>query len=426
MSGRRREECSSKLLKTTLTPCNSAANSLDVCASLDIDNVTIEKDMLTPMKVAEHVSKTMGPGDGEASPVRRMPDSIMIEILAYLSVKDLCRVAGVCRGWNHLVRQKPLWRSVDLSPYMVSLPNLRKLVFAYFSDSLRRLHLRGFLRSVKKTECISDSLLKELGKRCPNMQELCISIADLSKANSTNLPPKLETLKLLTCNYPTCWLVDAFKQAKLDSLKHLDVTDSNGFGARDLEALRPKPLASLQSLNCNGCYRISHRGTGRAGGVGIIAEVFPNLEELNLGKVMLNNEALNKIGSNLTHLKKIKLNVSAEPDSELFDLQHLIPLQELEELDLNNNAPRTSDFPDRYDGNNLVGLVNALPKLKVLIVSSGVVKEDHVKRMKNACAMPVGERDSKLMWRVHFFPQSQLKELAKQQSGRQYMYSKNM
>eukprot|EP00057_Strongylocentrotus_purpuratus_P005656 XP_003731484.2 PREDICTED: F-box/LRR-repeat protein 12 [Strongylocentrotus purpuratus] len=345
-------------------------------------------------------------------PVRAMPDSVMLQILGYLSVKDVCRAACVCRGWNHLVREKPIWRVVDLSPYKINLVNLRKLVFAYFSDSLRKLSLGGFLSSVKNTECISDSLLQELGNRCPKLQELCITRADLSKASSSNLPSKLLTLKLISCNYPTFWLTAAFKQSKLDSLRHLDMTGSNGFGFRDLESITPAPMTSVLALKLRSCYRISSRGACR------IADNLPNLQELDLSKVALTNEALQKIGSNLTHLKILNLHQCTNSENVLFDLHHLSPLKHLEELDVTTDPDNSlGSHSTTFDGNVLVGLVNTLTKLKSLLVSKNEhFTEDLVQRVKNGCVMPPGESDAKSVWKIGFYPQDKLIKVAQQQA----------
>ena len=224
---------------------------------------------------------------------------------------------SVSRGWTHLVRQKPLWKHVDLSPFRINLVNIRKLVFAYFSNSLLSLHLSGFLMSVKSTECISDSLLIELDKRCPSLKDLSITKANLAGVNSVNLPSKLSTLRLLKCNYPTFWLSGAFKQGKLDSMKHLDLAGSNGFGARDVECLTPKPLTSLASIRLSACYRVGHRGASR------IADNCPNLQELDLHGVPLSNESLQKIGSTLTQLRMLDLGACTNSDNVLFDLHHL-------------------------------------------------------------------------------------------------------
>ncbi|XP_063962620.1 F-box/LRR-repeat protein 12-like [Lytechinus pictus] len=400
-----------KALRTTKTPCNSAANSLDVNAVLDLGDVCVDSDVLTPQKVADHLSSAIDSEMGEC-PVRSMPDSVMLQILGYLSVKDLCRAACVCRGWNHLVRQKPLWRVVDLSPYKISLVNIRKLVFAYFSDSLRSLSLGGFLSSVKNTECISDSLLQELGNRCPKLQELCIRGADLLKASSTNLPPKLQTLKLISCNYPTFWLTAAFKQSKLDSLQHLDMTCSNGFGNRDLESITPAPMTSVLVLKLRNCYRITPRGTSR------ITDNFPNLKELDLSKLPQNNETLQKIGRNLTQLRILRLHQCTNSENVLFDLHHLSPLKQLEELDV-STMPDNSPFSESptYDGNVLAGLANSLPKLKVLLVSKNKhFTEGHVQRVNNGCVMHQEEGDARAMWMIGFYPHDRLITAAQQQT----------
>ncbi|XP_071508945.1 F-box/LRR-repeat protein 12-like [Diadema antillarum] len=397
--GSRQKLESTKGTDSTKTPCNTAANSLDVNSSLDYGTLVVERDVLTPKKLADHISSACQP-DGDA-PVKRMPDSIMLQIFGYLCIKTLCRAACVCRGWNHLVRQKPLWRHVDLSPYKITLPNIRKLVFAYFTDSVRSLSLTGFLQSVKNTECISDALLIELGKRCLNLSELCISSANLSEVDSSKLPTTLSTLKLFRCNYPMYWLSAAFKKSVLGALQHLDMSHSNGFGCRDLEVILEKPLTSLVTLRLTGCYRVADRG------VGCIVSSCPNLEELGLARTSLSNEALQKISTGLPKLRTLDLDGTVSKDGVMFDVLHLSSMRNLEELFLIGL--------DKYSGGVLVGLVNVLPKLKLLTASKDVVTEADVQKMKNVCVMP--SEEAQTAWKLNFYPQDKLKKLAALQSA---------
>ncbi|XP_034739788.1 aurora kinase B isoform X3 [Etheostoma cragini] len=45
------------------------------------------------------------------------PENILIDVLSYLSVRELVRAGGVCKRWKRLVKDQRLWRFVDLTAW---------------------------------------------------------------------------------------------------------------------------------------------------------------------------------------------------------------------------------------------------------------------------------------------------------------------
>uniref|UniRef100_A0A3Q3VRY7 F-box domain-containing protein n=1 Tax=Mola mola TaxID=94237 RepID=A0A3Q3VRY7_MOLML len=41
--------------------------------------------------------------------------NILIDVLSYLSVRELVRAGRVCKRWKRLIKDQRLWRTVDLT-----------------------------------------------------------------------------------------------------------------------------------------------------------------------------------------------------------------------------------------------------------------------------------------------------------------------
>jgi hypothetical protein len=49
------------------------------------------------------------------SPFDLVPDDVLVQVFSYLSTKELCNCARVCRRWHNLAWEPKLWRSVAVS-----------------------------------------------------------------------------------------------------------------------------------------------------------------------------------------------------------------------------------------------------------------------------------------------------------------------
>uniref|UniRef100_A0A8C3TTU8 F-box domain-containing protein n=1 Tax=Catharus ustulatus TaxID=91951 RepID=A0A8C3TTU8_CATUS len=46
-----------------------------------------------------------------------LPDSVLVQVLALLPLRDRLRAARVCRRWQQLAQDRAVWTHVDLSPH---------------------------------------------------------------------------------------------------------------------------------------------------------------------------------------------------------------------------------------------------------------------------------------------------------------------
>ncbi|XP_041653803.1 F-box/LRR-repeat protein 12-like [Cheilinus undulatus] len=132
------------------------------------------------------------------------PENILIDVLSFLSVKELVRAGRVCKRWKRLVKDQRLWRLVDLTAWKgVTSRILWLLLRQYLGCGLRYLRLRGLLLSARGGIFLSESWLKALSSKCPRLSKLYLLHADLrSLPGCQSLPPSLQTLELHGCELP--------------------------------------------------------------------------------------------------------------------------------------------------------------------------------------------------------------------------------
>ncbi|XP_031159162.1 aurora kinase B isoform X1 [Sander lucioperca] len=132
------------------------------------------------------------------------PENILIDVLSYLSVRELVRAGRVCKRWKRLVKDQRLWRFVDLTAWKgVTSRILWLLLRQYLGCGLRCLRLRGLLLSARGGTFLSESWLKALSTKCPRLSKLYLLHADLRSLPSCQLlPPSLQVLELRGCELP--------------------------------------------------------------------------------------------------------------------------------------------------------------------------------------------------------------------------------
>ncbi|XP_038153553.1 F-box/LRR-repeat protein 12-like [Cyprinodon tularosa] len=132
------------------------------------------------------------------------PENILIDVLSYLSVRELVRAGRVCKRWKRLIKDQRLWRTVDLTGWKgVTSRILWVLLRQYFGCGLRCLRLRGLLLSARGGTFLSESWLKALSTKCPRLSKLCLLHADLrSLPGCQVLPRTLRVLELRGCELP--------------------------------------------------------------------------------------------------------------------------------------------------------------------------------------------------------------------------------
>ncbi|XP_077981739.1 F-box/LRR-repeat protein 12-like [Glandiceps talaboti] len=231
----------------------------------------------------------------------KMPDNIMVEIFEYLDPRDRCRIARVCKAWNRLINDKLLWRHVDLQKYRVDLRSVWKVIRNHFSSTLTSLKLKGFLHSVRKTECLSNSVLLDLKERCPKLEHLEITEANFSSLQVASLPSSLTTLVLKFCEIPTRWFKDLKTNNEiLPSLQYIDLSACTRISNLDVDDLMSRK--SIRVLKLNDCYRVKDSAVQN------LTAQLHNLEILGLAGCDITDLSLHHISR---HLKKLKfLNLS--------------------------------------------------------------------------------------------------------------------
>ncbi|KAJ8389257.1 hypothetical protein AAFF_G00121220 [Aldrovandia affinis] len=132
------------------------------------------------------------------------PENILIDILSYLSIRELVRTGRVCKRWRRLVKDQRLWRAVDLTEWKgVTSRTLWVLLRQYLGCGLRCLSLRGLLLSARAGAFLSESWLQALASRCPRLRRLSLLHADLRGLRSCLLLPRtLQVLELRGCELP--------------------------------------------------------------------------------------------------------------------------------------------------------------------------------------------------------------------------------
>ncbi|KAM9376554.1 F-box/LRR-repeat protein 12 [Pholidichthys leucotaenia] len=140
----------------------------------------------------------------KASNLDYFPENILIDVMSYLSVRELVRAGRVCKRWRRLVRDQRLWRTVDLTAWKgVTSRILWALLRQYLGCGLRCLRLRGLLLSARGGTFLSESWLKALSAKCPRLSKLFLLHVDLRSLSGCQvLPPSLQMLELCGCELP--------------------------------------------------------------------------------------------------------------------------------------------------------------------------------------------------------------------------------
>ncbi|XP_066298841.1 F-box/LRR-repeat protein 12-like isoform X1 [Branchiostoma lanceolatum] len=231
-----------------------------------------------------------------------LPDYILTEIFSYLQIRDLLRMARVCKRWKRLAYERPLWKRVNLAPYSRRLDGraMWRIVRQFFTPSLKSLTLAGHLHSGRTGEIVSTPLLLELKSRAASLRHFCITTADLTGVNLADLPESLVTLETRNCEIPPRW----FKSLELDgAFRNLRAVDLSCCSrVSDPDVIDICHASSLKVVKLSWCYRITDSSIQH------LSEKLTQLERLDLEGCKITDVSLHHIGR---HLKQLKfLNVS--------------------------------------------------------------------------------------------------------------------
>ncbi|KAL8164125.1 UNVERIFIED_CONTAM: hypothetical protein K2H54_046454 [Gekko kuhli] len=287
----------------------------------------------------------------EAPTLSALPESILLQILELLPLRDRLGGARVCRRWHRLVQDKLLWRHLDLTPYKMSSKVLWHLLRNHLRGNLRTLRARGSLQSVRKQEVFSPALMQALGKQCPNFHRLCLSETDLRALPYDGLPPSLTTLELSHCEIPSAWFQGASPSPAFPRIQHLVIQNVPAFSNQHLATVARQ--GTLKTLAVSEAYRLTDRGIQTA------APDLGELESLSLRHCSIGDMAARFIGH---HMKRLRLlDLSGSPSLRDTGLPCLRGLPSLEVLRLEACGGLSPEA--------IAATCRALPRLKHLDVS---------------------------------------------------------
>lgn len=63
--------------------------------------------------------------------IEKLPDKVLLNIFAYLSHREICRMATVCKRWRIVAYDTKLWTHVSLRP---EISGLHVGKYVYFID----------------------------------------------------------------------------------------------------------------------------------------------------------------------------------------------------------------------------------------------------------------------------------------------------
>ncbi|XP_031620016.1 F-box/LRR-repeat protein 2 isoform X2 [Contarinia nasturtii] len=106
--------------------------------------------------------------------IDKLPDKVLLNIFSYVSHREICRMARVCRRWRQMAYDTRLWRNVSLRPevsglHVGSLDMLLSLISVRFGASLRYIEL--------PIELITHTVLHELAAKCPNLTHMLLDFS---------------------------------------------------------------------------------------------------------------------------------------------------------------------------------------------------------------------------------------------------------
>ncbi|XP_063787574.1 F-box/LRR-repeat protein 12 [Pseudophryne corroboree] len=229
-----------------------------------------------------------------------LPDSVLLEVLSFLSVRDLIRSCRVCKRWKRLVLDKSLWRYVDLTPYKLNSKILWHLVRHWLGTSLQTLKLKGLLHSVKKQEFLTPAVLQVLEKRYPTLENLHLEEMNLRSLRYDCLPSTLKTLELSQCEIPLTWFkASPTKNRTVPKLENLIVNNVSSFSSHHFETICSQ--SALKTLYLSGTYRVHDIGIQKA------IPYLKRLEHLKLHDCNITDITLHLIGCHLKHLRALAL-----------------------------------------------------------------------------------------------------------------------
>ncbi|XP_051638294.1 F-box/LRR-repeat protein 12 isoform X1 [Manacus candei] len=289
-----------------------------------------------------------------------LPDSVLLQVLALLPLRDRLRAARVCRRWQQLAQDRAVWTHVDLSPHRITRRTLWHLVRHRLPDSLCTLRMRGTPRSLGKQRLLSPALLAALRKHCPQLHRLCLTETDLRHVPYESIPSSVTTLELNLCDIPDAWFCVS-PLVPPPQVQHLAIHSIPTFS--DHHLLDISSQNHLKTLSLCGTYRITDMG---------IQAAAPHLEELErliLRHCIIGDAAMVFIGRHMKQLRYLEIS-----NAYFLTNRGLVSIATLEHLET-----LCLDLYDLVSLGTVIALLQVLPRLNHLKLG-GTCFEDEVLR----------------------------------------------
>nr|AGE81787.1 F-box and leucine-rich repeat protein 12 [Xenopus laevis] len=301
-----------------------------------------------------------------------LPDSVLLEVLSFLSIRDLVRSGRVCKRWRRLIMDKTLWRHINLTPYKLNSKTLWHLIRHKFVASLQTLKLKGMLQSVKKQEFLTPAILQEMEKRFPHLKTLHLEQTNLHSLSYYYFPSTLKTLELSQCELPmNLFKAPPNKGRTFPKLEHLFLSNVSSFSNHHVETICS--YSALKTLSLCGTYRVKDVGIQKS------LPFLRGLEHLKLQGCDISDITLHLIGCHLKHLRTLALtDISSLTDAGLACLSGVKTLEKLlieynTHLSLNSIIAVCVTLPalgylslnGKFEGRGIDELKKSLPNCKV-------------------------------------------------------------
>lgn len=123
---------------------------------------------------ATHFSRDDAASKRIKTTIEKLPDKVLLNIFCYLSHREICRLATICKKWRMIAYDTKLWGAVSLRPeisglHVTSLEFLLGLISIRFGPSLTYIEL--------PIELITHTVLHELASKCPNLTHMLLDFS---------------------------------------------------------------------------------------------------------------------------------------------------------------------------------------------------------------------------------------------------------
>ncbi|XP_016840568.1 F-box/LRR-repeat protein fbxl-1 isoform X3 [Nasonia vitripennis] len=127
--------------------------------------------------------------------IESLDPKIILHVFSYLSHREICRMARVCKKWRTIAYDSKLWSHVSLRPevsglHVNSLDTLLHLISVRFGASLRYIEL--------PIELITHTVFHELSNKCPNLTHMLLDFSTAMQLHDFSemqaFPTKLQYL----------------------------------------------------------------------------------------------------------------------------------------------------------------------------------------------------------------------------------------